>query len=71
MQQLRARLHEITEELVTIKNEFEDMQCNEQMKFDNLPESLQESERGDTFQDNIEEIEDIISNIEDAIFALE
>lgn len=39
----------------------------EQEAYDNLPESLQESERGQTIQENIDKLEDVVYNIESYI----
>lgn len=43
----------------------------EEMAFDNLPESLQYSERGDIMQDNITNLDDAITGLDDAKSALE
>ncbi|MCI7287736.1 MAG: hypothetical protein PUK02_14585 [Parabacteroides sp.] len=43
----------------------------EEMAFDNLPESLQYSERGDIMQDNITNLDNAITGLDDAKSALE
>lgn len=54
-------LIEETKETVEFVNE------EEQEAYDNMPESLQESERGQTIQENIDKLEDVIFNIESYI----
>ena len=44
---------------------------DESMAYENLPESLQSSERGDTMQDNISCLEDVISTLEESQSKLE
>lgn len=39
----------------------------EEEKFDNLPEGIQESERGEQFQENIDNLDSAISDIEGVI----
>lgn len=53
---LIAQAQEIVE---TIKDE-------EQEKFDNLPESLQQSEKGEQFEENISALEDALGDLESA-----
>lgn len=57
-------IEEAYELLTTTKDE-------EEMAFDNLPESLQYSERGDIMQDNITNLDDAITSLDDAKSALE
>ena len=53
------KLEELSEELCIIKEEEEEA-------FENLPESLQETERGESMQDAINNMDEAISNISDA-----
>jgi len=39
----------------------------EQEKFDNLPEGLQQSENGQKFEETISSLDDALSNLEEAI----
>ena len=55
------------DELESIKSEIEDVLWDEQMAFDNMPESLQDSMRGEMSQDAQSNMEDAISRIEDFI----
>lgn len=48
------------EELETIKDE-------EQEAFDNLPESIQYGERGETMEENVDELDSIITDLENVI----
>lgn len=43
----------------------------EEMAFENLPESLQESERGTTMQDNVDYLDTAVTGLEEAKEALE
>ena len=53
--------------LEEIKDKLEFMQEDEQDKFDNMPEGLQESERGEAMQEAIEVLGDAVSSLEEAI----
>ena len=55
------------DELESIKSEIEDVLWDEQMAFDNMPESLQDSMRGEMSQDAQSNMEYAISRIEDFI----
>ena len=43
----------------------------EQEAFDNMPESLQDSERGQTMYENIDNLESATSDLEDVIMNLQ
>ena len=45
---------------------IEEAKCGEEEAYDNMPESLQESERGETMQDYIAAMEDAIMSLEEA-----
>ena len=55
------------DELESIKSEIEDVLWDEQMAFDNMPESLQDSMRGEMSQDAQSNMEDASSRIEDFV----
>ena len=63
----RKEIEKLTESLDEIKCAIEQMQYDEEEKFDNLPESIQDSERGDEFQEAIENLESAASSLEEAI----
>ena len=50
-----------------IKDKLESMMDDEQDKFDNMPEGLQESERGEAMQEAISCLEEAASGIDDVI----
>jgi len=43
----------------------------EEEKYDNLPEGIQESERGEQFQENIDELDTAASDLESTIETIE
>ena len=55
-----AKLDEPSEELEALKEEEEEA-------YDNLPESLQESERGEVMQEAIDNLDEAVNNIADTI----
>lgn len=63
----RKQIDEWIDKLEEIKSGIEDMLDEEQEKFDNMPEGLQESERGDAIQNAIENLGSASESIRDAI----
>lgn len=63
----RKELQDYVEQLEGIQCALEEMQENEQCKLDNMPESLQESERGEAMQEAIETLESAANSLEEAI----
>ena len=63
----RKEIEKLTESLDEIKCAVENIQSDEEEKFDNLPEGIQDSERGEEFQAAIENLESAASSIEEAI----
>jgi chromosome segregation ATPase len=51
--------------------DFESVRDAEQEAFDNLPESLQESEKGEKMQENIDALESALDSINEALDDLE
>ena len=47
----RERLNELIEQVEGIVSEIEEMAEEEQEKYDNMPENMQDSERGEAFQE--------------------
>lgn len=69
-----ARRKQITEAISLIMEAndlLSEVKDDESMAYENLPESLQSSERGDTMQDNISCLEDVISTLEESRSELE
>ena len=63
----RRELQDYVEQLEGIKCALEEMQENEECKLDNMPESLQESERGEAMQEAIETLEGAVNSLDEAI----
>lgn len=61
----RKRLAAIAETIEEQMSELEYVRDEEQEAFDNLPESLQYSDRGSEMEDGISEIDDIYNDLED------
>lgn len=65
--QRRNRLQKVIEKLEELKEEVIFICEEEQEAYDNMPEGLQDSERGQQIYDNISNLEDQESNFEDLI----
>lgn len=63
----RKTLKGYVESLDEIKSNIETMMEDEQSKLDNMPEGLQESERGEAMQEAIDNLESASSSLEEAI----
>lgn len=57
--------------LETISSTIEEVKTDEEMAFENMPENLQYSERGENMEAHIDELDDIYSEISDLIERLE
>ena len=60
----RTRLEEILEKISAIVCDLEEIRDEEQSALDNLPESLQESIRGQEMQEAVDCLGDIYDNLE-------
>lgn len=69
--QRRNEIANILTELENLKSKLDDVLSEEQMMFDNMPENLQYSMRGEESQEAIDNMEGAVSNLEDAINQLE
>lgn len=67
----RKQIEAIISKLEDLRDEIETLKDEEQEKYDNLPESLQDSERGETFTDNVDNMETAYDDIDDAISNLQ
>ena len=67
----RRELEQAKQILKDAKEIIESVYKEEEEAFDNLPENLQDSSKGDTMEDNVFEMEDAIENIDEAIDHLE
>lgn len=63
----RKKLQGYVDSLDEIKSNIETMMEDETEKLDNMPEGLQESERGEVMQEAIDNLESAASSIEEAI----
>lgn len=66
----RKQVAEWSDKLDKIKSEIEAMKEEQGERFDNLPEGIQESERGDRILDAIENLGYSVDSIEEAIDSL-
>lgn len=63
----RNKISLVISNLETNKEDLENVRDSEQESFDNMPESLQESERGQEMETNIEIFEDVINSLDEMI----
>ena len=64
----KSRRKQIQEALSLIEKAYDlltDAKDEEEEAFDNLPESLQESERGMTMQDNVDNLDTAVTSLEE------
>lgn len=69
--QRRAEIKDIIETLESAKEDIEMVAEDERYSFENLPEGLQCSERGEVMEENADNLEEASSNIDDIIELLE
>jgi hypothetical protein len=62
----RKALNKIKEQIEDLRMALEELLDEEQSAFDNMPESLQYSERGEKMEEGISALEDAVSNLEEA-----
>lgn len=67
----RKKIAKVIDLLEDAKILLEEIQEEEQNAFDNMPENLQESERGTQMEENIYNLEEGASNIADVIDSIE
>ena len=67
----RKRLKSVVEKLTAAKQELDDIAAEEQDAFDNLPEGIQESDRGDAMQQNADDIYDHVQALDEVVDAIE
>ena len=67
----RKQIEAIQRQLETLKDELDTLANEEQDSYDNLPEGLQMSERGEASQRAAEELSNAVSNLDDVLTALE
>lgn len=69
--QRRNRLQKVIDQLEELKQEVSYICEEEQEAYDNMPESLQDGERGSQMYENISTLEDQESNFDDLIESLQ
>ncbi len=62
----RKAIMKIAERLEELKTDFELLRDEEQEAFDNMPESIQESERGEHVENIIYNMDEVLENLESA-----
>lgn len=65
--QRRKSLTEAYDKLAEVVESIEFLRDEEQESFDNLPEGIQESERGEQMQEYIDSMENALTSLEEAI----
>ena len=63
----RKELNKLIDQLEDIKSQLGELQQEEQDAYDNLPESLQDSERGERIQEAAENMEYAATSIDEVI----
>ena len=66
----RKAIEEIIGKLEELKDHLETLSTEELEAYDNLPESIQSSERGERMSEGVDDIDNATGSIEDAIYTL-
>lgn len=66
----RNAIRKIAEQLETLRNEIEDIKSEENDAYENMPESLQYSERGEAAQAAIDALDNAYNSVDEAISSL-
>lgn len=66
----RISITKIADSLQALKSDVESIQYEEQDVYDNLPESFQDCERGDRMQEAIDNLDDALNLIDEAVTSL-
>lgn len=61
----RSRIADVQTQLEALKQDIDDILAEEQEAYDNLPESLQGSERGEAMQEAIDALESAVGSCEE------
>ena len=67
----RNSIAKIIKDINTVKAALEDVKGDEEFAFDNMPENLQGSMRGEESEEAIEAMDEAVSALEEAISQLE
>ena len=63
----RKQIEAIINKIESLRDEIETLKDEEQEKYDNLPDSLQDSERGETLTNNVDNMETAYDCLDEAI----
>lgn len=63
----RKVINKMIDKLDEVRSELDSCMDLEQEEYDNMPEGLQESERGDRMQENVDNLYGVIDSIDDLI----
>lgn len=66
----RKKLGEIIKQLEALSSEIEEVKGDEDAAYENLPESMQDGEKGDKMMEAVANMDEAIDRIEDAVIAL-
>ena len=66
----RAKINKLLEELEYINSEIESIKCDEQDAYDNLPESIQGSDRGQQMEEYVDSLDEAWESMQSAIDTL-
>lgn len=69
--QRRKAIGDIYDKLIDIQSDLEYIRDEEQEAFDNLPESIQYSERGERMEEYISSLEEALDNVGYAVESLD
>lgn len=69
--QRRKAIGDIYDKLIDIQSDLEYIRDEEQEAFDNLPESIQYSERGEKMEEYISSLEEALDNVGYAVESLD
>jgi len=67
----RKRIQDIIDKLMDLDTEIEKIQDEEQESYDNIPESLQDGEKGERMSDTIDNLDSAYCSLGDAISYLD
>lgn len=67
----RKALQELRSQIDTLKGDLEDLQAGEQDYFDNMPESFQSGEKGETAEASIDAMQQAVDSLDEAANGIE
>ena len=67
----RTRIRKIIDKIENLKSDLQDVLSEEEFAFDNMPENLQYSERGEVSQEAIDYMNEAVDGLDEVIEQLE